>query len=139
MGADMWGELEQMESKTEKPLVALTAEIVSAYVRNNPVVANDLLALIGDVHQALSRASVDAAAAEAEERAARDKQADREARESRRYDDNGAWGRTPTTRRSSSRPDSIVETFGKSFARQLGSRAGQAIIRGVLGGLFKSR
>lgn len=40
---------------------------------------------------------------------------------------------------SSSRSDSIVETFGKSLARQLGSKAGQEIVRGVLGSLFRSR
>ena len=36
-------------------LVALTAEIVSAYVSNNPVGASDLPGLIGDVHSALTR------------------------------------------------------------------------------------
>ncbi len=38
-----------------------------------------------------------------------------------------------------SRSDSIAEAFGKSFARQLGTKTGQALVRGVLGGLFKSR
>jgi len=38
-------------------LVELTAEIVSAFVSNNPVVATDVPSLIGDVHDALSRAS----------------------------------------------------------------------------------
>ena len=38
-------------------LVELTADIVSAYVSNNAVVAGDLPSLIGDVHSALSRAS----------------------------------------------------------------------------------
>ena len=37
------------------------------------------------------------------------------------------------------RGDSIGTTFAKSFARQLGSRSGQAIIRGVLGSLFGSK
>ncbi len=46
---------------------------------------------------------------------------------------------TTTKRSSSSRSDSIVETFGKSLARQLGTKAGQALVRGVLGSLFKSR
>ena len=39
----------------------------------------------------------------------------------------------------SSRSDSIMETFGKSLARQLGTRSGQAIVRGVLGSLFRGR
>jgi hypothetical protein len=33
----------------------------------------------------------------------------------------------------------VAEAFAKSFARQLGSRSGQALVRGVLGGLFKGR
>ncbi|MDP5308110.1 helicase HerA-like domain-containing protein [Paracoccus spongiarum] len=47
-----------------------------------------------------------------------------------------------TPRRSgggSSRGDSIAETFGKSLARQLGTRSGQALVRGVLGSLFRGR
>ena len=38
-----------------------------------------------------------------------------------------------------SRSDSIAEVFGKSLARQLGSKAGQQIVRGVLGSLLKAR
>ena len=40
---------------------------------------------------------------------------------------------------SASRSDSIAEVFGKSLARQLGAKAGQQIVRGVLGSLFKAR
>lgn len=48
-----------MEEQTEKgELVELTAEIVSAFVSNNAVVAGDIPSLIGDVHDALTRASV---------------------------------------------------------------------------------
>jgi hypothetical protein len=38
-------------------LVGLTAEIISAYVSNNTVVAADLPAIIGEVHEALSKAA----------------------------------------------------------------------------------
>jgi uncharacterized protein len=41
--------------------------------------------------------------------------------------------------KSSSRSDSVAEAFTKSFARQLGTKSGQAIVRGILGSLFKSR
>ncbi|WP_265499498.1 helicase HerA-like domain-containing protein [Paracoccus beibuensis] len=41
--------------------------------------------------------------------------------------------------RSRSRSDGIVETFGKSLARQLGTRTGKALVRGVLGSLLRSR
>ena len=48
-----------MENDTEgrSELVELTAGIVSAYVANNAVVTADLPALIGEVHEALSRAA----------------------------------------------------------------------------------
>ncbi|MBZ4023044.1 ATP-binding protein [Rhodobacter sp. TJ_12] len=44
-----------------------------------------------------------------------------------------------TTARRSSRSDSIAEVFGKSLARQLATKAGQQIVRGLLGSLFKAR
>ncbi len=48
-----------METDEQGPseLVGLTADIVSAYVANNTVVTADLAALIGEVHEALSRAA----------------------------------------------------------------------------------
>ena len=57
-------------------------------------------------------------------------------RKARRYD-----GRAESTEKpkSSSRSDSIGETFAKSMARQLGTKSGQALVRGILGSLFKSR
>nr|MCU0817417.1 DUF853 domain-containing protein [Cypionkella sp.] len=54
----------------------------------------------------------------------------------RRYD-GGQAKSAPRT--SSSRGDSVGEAFAKSFARQLGSKSGQAIVRGVLGSLFRKR
>ena len=48
-------------------LVELTAEIISAYVSNNTVVARALPAIIGDVHEALSKASQRIGQAEREE------------------------------------------------------------------------
>ncbi len=56
-----------MEDMAKHDLVGLTAEIVSAYVSNNTVVAADLPVLIGDIHQALSRATSNAAPMEREE------------------------------------------------------------------------
>ena len=46
-----------MDDLVKTELVALTAEIVSAYVSNNTVSASDVSALIGDVHSALARAA----------------------------------------------------------------------------------
>lgn len=47
-----------MENKAE--LVELTAEIVAAYVGNNPVSTSDLPGVINEVHRALATAVVDA-------------------------------------------------------------------------------
>jgi DNA helicase HerA-like ATPase len=57
----------------------------------------------------------------------------------RRYDGGTTTTARKTTTTRSSRSDSIGETFAKSFARQLGTKSGQAIVRGVLGSLFKKR
>jgi len=83
-------------------------------------------------------------AAEAEEKAAQQKadkaEETREFRNARRYD-GGKTSRatTPTRRSSSSRSDSLLETFGKSLVRQLGTKAGQQIVRGVVGTIFRAR
>jgi hypothetical protein len=81
------------------------------------------------------RARADAAAAEA----AKAETAAAEAREferARRYD---GKAEAKPKRTSASRSDSVTEVFAKSFARQLGSRSGQAMMRGVLGSLFGKR
>ncbi|SEO26844.1 hypothetical protein SAMN04488103_1189 [Gemmobacter aquatilis] len=83
------------------------------------------------------RARADAAAREA---AAEDPapRAEQEFNKARRYD--GKVDRAaPAPRTTSRRSDSATEAFTKSFARQLGSTAGQAIVRGVLGSLFRKR
>ncbi len=54
----------------------------------------------------------------------------------RRY--GGSVPATPA-RAPARRGDSLTEAFAKSFARQLGSAASRQIIRGVLGGLFRSK
>lgn len=66
---------------------------------------------------------------------------DREYTRARRYDPGIQIGsrakpaRKPAARRS----DSMIEAFGKSFARQLGTKSGQALVRGVLGSLFRGK
>ena len=56
-------------------------------------------------------------------------------------EDDDAPRKTRTTRSASrsSRSDSVVDAFTKSMARSLGTRAGSALVRGVLGGLFRGR
>ena len=95
-------------------------------------------------HEMLARRTEEAAkAAEAAERAsAQTQEEEREFRSARRYEPprrGGGAGAQPARRSSSSRSDTVAEAFAKSFARQLGTRSGQAVVRGVLGGLFKGR
>ncbi len=49
--------VEHDDQSARNELVELTAGIVSAYVANNTVVTADLASLIGEVHEALSRAA----------------------------------------------------------------------------------
>lgn len=51
----------------------------------------------------------------------------------------GAPPAGPAPKPATRRGDSVTEAFAKSFARQLGSKSGQALVRGVLGSLFKGR
>jgi len=83
-------------------------------------------------HEMLARRA-ELAAVEAEKPARADD--DREFTSARRYEPN-----MPKTRaKRVSQRDTPVDAFAKSLARQLGTRTGKAIMRGVLGGLFKGR
>ena len=87
--------------------------------------------------EALARRAEQAAkaAAKAEEAEQRQSDSERQYSSARRY--SGAKVGRSTSRRS--RSDTVAETFAKSIARSLGTRAGSAIVRGVLGGLFRGR
>ncbi|OCX63139.1 ATP-binding protein [Thioclava sp. SK-1] len=64
----------------------------------------------------------------------------REFNRARRFEPNTvSASKVKTSKSRSSRSDSVMQAFGKSFARQLGTKTGQALVRGVLGSLFKSR
>ena len=54
------------DNPTSSPFIELTADIVSAYVSNNPVAASDIPDLINQVHLALVRVSGGAAEIQAE-------------------------------------------------------------------------
>jgi uncharacterized protein len=101
------------------------------------------------------QARAEAAAREAEEAEAVEEEAEsaaeREYRAGRRYSGNRV-GRSssrvtreapaeeqPRRRSSSRRSDSVGTAFAKSFARQLGTQSGRAVVRGILGGLFRGR
>ena len=82
--------------------------------------------------EAAAKAAAEAAAEEEKMKAEL-----RELKQARRYD--GTRADRSSAGRSPSRSDSVATAFGKSLARQLGTRTGQAIVRGILGSLFKSR
>ncbi|MDQ1847989.1 DUF853 family protein [Gemmobacter fulvus] len=70
-----------------------------------------------------------------------DPQEVREFNKGRRYDGGASRAPQPAAPPKSAprRSDSVTEAFAKSFARQLGTKSGQAIVRGVLGSLFRKR
>ena len=89
-----------------------------------------------------ARAAAAAAEAEAAERQLEENDnasvAAREYNAGRRYS-GGRVGRSSSRPRRSSRSDSVGQAMAKSFARQIGTQAGRAVVRGVLGGLFRGR
>jgi uncharacterized protein len=88
------------------------------------------------------RARSDAAAREAEAaetEAARKAAEDREFERARRYDGQGYDTPKPKRSAAGGRSDSVGTAFAKSFARQLGTRSGQALVRGILGSIFGKR
>jgi DNA helicase HerA-like ATPase len=89
------------------------------------------------------RARAERAARDAAEAEDRTEAEEREFARARRYDADDRAGETGARRPSPSRPtgrsDSIGTAFAKSFARQLGTKSGQAIVRGVLGSIFGRR
>ncbi|MBY6200352.1 DUF853 domain-containing protein [Maritalea mobilis] len=90
-----------------------------------------------------ARAAQAAAEAEEAERAEEEAEvAEREYRSARRYSGtrvSRSSSRSSSSRSPSSRSDSVGTAFAKSFARQLGTQSGRAVVRGILGGLFRGR
>ncbi|NPD19274.1 helicase HerA-like domain-containing protein [Alterinioella nitratireducens] len=90
-------------------------------------------------------ARAEAAAREAEQaeqaEEAAESAAEREYQAGRRYSGNrvGRSSSSTPTRRRTSRSDSVGTAFAKSFARQIGTQSGRAVVRGILGGLFRGR
>ncbi len=87
------------------------------------------------------KARAETAAKEAEEAEKREEELEAREREyqtGRRYTGNRV-GRSTSRRSSSGRSDSIGTTLAKTMIRQLGTRNGQKLVRGVLGSLFRGR
>ncbi|MDZ5698380.1 MULTISPECIES: MucR family transcriptional regulator [Phyllobacteriaceae] len=58
--------MDDQQTKNDEVLIELTADVVAAYVSNNPVPASELSNLIADVHAALGRVNRSAEQAPAE-------------------------------------------------------------------------
>ncbi len=84
-----------------------------------------------------AEAAKEAERAEAAEEEA--EEAEREFKSARRYNGSRVDRSTSKTTSRSSRSDSVGEAFAKSFARQLGTRSGKALVRGIFGTLFSGR
>lgn len=87
-----------------------------------------------DRDSAFEELSRRAAQAQADQ-AAPEPEAEREFNTGRRYNPGGTSSTPKTTR--SRRTDSPTEAFTKSLSRSVGTKLGNAIVRGVLGGLFR--
>ncbi len=107
----------------------------AALVAGSPVAGKYDITVDRDSAYERLRAKADRAAKDAAVAEAQKVEEEREFARARRYDGKGYEAPKKTTSRS----DSVGTAFAKSFARQLGTKSGQAIIRGVLGSLFGSR
>lgn len=92
-------------------------------------------------HEMLARRAEAAAkeAGTALKKAEADAQTEREFNAARRYEPPARGAARKAPARRASRSDTPVDAFAKSMARQLGSRTGRALVRGVLGGLLRGR
>ncbi len=91
-------------------------------------------------HEMLARRAESAARETEAALKATEAEKEREFTAARRYDPSMPRTRSPAKAPArSGRRDSAVDVFAKSMARQLGTRSGQALVRGVLGGLLRGR
>jgi DNA helicase HerA-like ATPase len=90
----------------------------------------------------LARRAEEAARAAAEAEAAEEAAEDIKLREfnaGRRYSAERVGRSSSRSTRSNSRGDTLTEALGKALVKELSGTTGKRIVRGILGGLFKSR
>jgi DNA helicase HerA-like ATPase len=109
----------------------------AAVIAASPFAGKYDVAIDRDSAFEMLRARAEAAATEAEAARGRSAELDEAFNNARRWD--GAPTAKPAPKPAARRGDSVTEAFAKSFARQLGTKSGQALVRGVLGSLFKAR
>ena len=123
-------------------------DVRTAVINNSPIAGKyETLKDRESAYEILTRRAAEAAreVEEAEKKAAAEKARDareaeeeREYRSARRYSPPGSSSRR-TSSRSRKEPESLGEAFGKAIVKELGGTTGRRIVRGILGGLFKSR
>lgn len=92
-------------------------------------------------HEMLKRRAAEAANAAEEAEAAKDAE-DMKLREftaARRYTADRVGRSSSRDLRSSARGDTVTEALGKALVKELSGTTGKRIVRGILGGLFRSR
>ena len=116
-------------TKEERATVVTGSHLAGIYeAEQDPESAFEIL------NKRASEAAEAAAKLEAEEEAREQQEA--MFKKARKYD---GYARNTTTRRTSSRSDSIGKTLAKTMIKQLGTREGKKLIRGVLGTIFTGR
>ena len=115
----------------------IDAAVRAAVMAGSPVNGKYEKVLDRDSAYERLRARAETAAREAAELEQRQADEKREFERARRYDADGYADKPKKT--SGGRSDSIGTAFAKSFARQLGTRSGQALVRGILGSIFGKR
>jgi DNA helicase HerA-like ATPase len=113
-------------TKAERDAVIKNSHLAGIYEA-----ALDRVSAFEILQERAEKAAEEAERAEADEERLEEQEKTRKL--ARRYD-----GKRPARKRSS-RGDSIGTTFAKSLVRQLGTKAGKTLIRGILGSLFKGR
>ncbi|MBF9029701.1 DUF853 family protein [Rhodobacterales bacterium HKCCE3408] len=120
----------------------VSAGMRAALIAGSPVAGKYEAAIDREsAFEILAKKAEDAAreAEEAEAAAQKAEEEEREFKAARRYSGGRDSSRSDAPRKRSSRSDSVGEAFAKSLARQLGTQTGRAVVRGVLGGLFRGR
>ncbi|WP_149786130.1 helicase HerA-like domain-containing protein [Lutimaribacter pacificus] len=93
-------------------------------------------------HEMLARRAEEAAKAAAQAEAAEEAAGDvtlREFNAGRRYSADRVGRSSSRSTRSNSRGDTLGEALGKALVKELSGTTGRRLVRGILGGLFKSR
>ena len=120
----------------------ITAKERRAIVASSPVAGKYETAMDRNSAFEMLAQRAEAAAKAAEEAEAKEDEMEAREREyqtGRRYSGTRVKRSTSKSTTRKRRGDSVGEAFAKSMMRSIGTKAGTAIVRGIMGGLFKAR